>query len=62
MLTDSNGKELDTEQRGLKVRLSQVYKMVGQTMLEFMAELKFLTDDDERDFRRWFTVAGYPTT
>lgn len=59
-ITDSTGKELDKEPRGLKLRLGAVYRLAGQTMSEFMAELKLLTPKDEADFAEWFNAAGYP--
>lgn len=61
MLTDSSsGNELDTTLRGLKLRLSTVFKSPGQSMTSMMAELRTLTPKDEDDFRDWFNAAGYP--
>lgn len=62
IITDNAGKELDREPRGLKVRLGQVFRTPGQTMTEFMGELRLLTKQDEDDLRGAFNASGYATT
>jgi hypothetical protein len=59
-LTNSAGQPLDREQaKGVKARLGEVYKKSGQSMVEFMAELKALSPKDLADFHGWFQAAGY---
>jgi hypothetical protein len=50
------------EEKACKVRLSQVFKKPGQTIMDFMNETKLLTEKDLEDFRGWFRAAGYPCT
>lgn len=62
MILDTTGNEISKDASTTKIRLSRVYKKTGQTMQDFMGELKNLTPEDHEDFARWFTEAGYPTT
>lgn len=55
-MTDSS-KEL-----GTKVRLTNIFRVPGQTTSDFMKEeLSKLTEKDISDFRGWFNAAGFPT-
>ena len=62
MLTKFDGSPLDPHPQAVKVRLSQVFRLPGQTMGGIVEELKSLTEADLEDFRRWFESAGFPCT
>ena len=59
----ADGTECDrATSKGVKVRLAEVFKKSDQTTLQFMTEMRDLTQGDFDDFRQWFTDAGYAIT
>lgn len=57
---NANGSEPSKDKRALKVRLADTFRTPGQTMSEFMTEIKALTEKDLADFRGWFEAEGLP--
>lgn len=62
MLTKSDGSALNPDPVALTTRLAEVFRRPIDKIVDFMAEVKALTDKDRADFRRWFTEAGHPLT
>lgn len=60
MLTKYDGSPLNPAPVALTTRLAEVFRRPTDHMVQFMAEVKALTDDDRADFRRWFIEAGHP--
>ena len=52
----------DEKEKSLVMRCKQHFGLKpGETLLEFMAELKKLTDQDKKDLVQAFNDAGMPT-
>jgi hypothetical protein len=43
----------------LVAALNKVYRIEGQTLTDFAAEVKQLTPEDRADFRAWFEAEGW---